>query len=55
MENHLGVVGYSSEEIQIRVCYGILSVLGSGLQFAQINREQLVICGKVDCVTLLRR
>jgi sporulation protein YqfC len=55
VENHLGVIGYSSEEIQIRVCYGVLSVSGSGLQFAQINREQLVICGRVDCVSLLRR
>lgn len=55
VENHLGVIGYSSEKIQIRVCYGVLSVSGSGLQFAQINREQLVICGRVDCVSLLRR
>ena len=55
VENHLGVVGYSSEEIQVRVCYGILSVLGTALQFVQMNHEQLVICGKVNSITLLRR
>lgn len=55
VENHLGVIGYSSEEIKVRVCYGILSVLGTALQFVQMNREQLVICGEVNSITLLRR
>lgn len=55
IENHLGVVGYSSEEIQIKVSYGTLSVSGCGLCFAQINREQLVINGQIDSIILLRR
>ena len=55
VENHLGVVGYSTEEIQIKVCFGVLVVLGCGLRFVQINREQLVINGQIDSITLLRR
>ena len=55
IENHLGVIGYSSEEIQVKVCYGKLSVAGSCLQFMQINREQLVITGRIDTVALYGR
>lgn len=55
IENHLGVVGYSSEEVQIKVCYGILSVSGYSLKFLQINKEQLVINGKINSVAILGR
>ena len=55
IENHLGVVCYCPEEIQIKVCYGIISVAGQGLQFMQLNREQLVVNGRIDNVSLLMR
>ena len=55
VENHQGVIGYSPEEIQIKVKYGALSVMGCGLTFMQINREQLVISGHINSVTLFRR
>ena len=55
IENHLGVVGYSLFEIQIKVDYGILCVLGDGLKFAQINKEQLVINGRIDTISVFRR
>lgn len=55
IENHLGVVGYSAEQIHIKVCYGVLSVVGCGLRFSQINREQLVINGQIESITLIRR
>ena len=55
IENHRGVVGYSPVEIQIKVRYGKLSVAGSCLKFMQISREQLVITGKIDSVTLCGR
>lgn len=55
VENHLGVVGYSTEEIQIKVSYGVLCITGCGLKFTQIQREQLVINGRIDTVMLLRR
>lgn len=55
IENHLGVIGYSLEEIQIKVSYGKLTVSGAQLRFMQISREQLVITGKIDTVALRGR
>ena len=54
IENHQGVIGYSAEEIQIKVCYGKISLTGCKLNFAQINREQLVITGDICGITLFR-
>lgn len=54
IENHQGVIGYSTEEIQIKVCYGRISLTGSKLCFAQINREQLVVTGEIRGITLCR-
>ena len=54
IENHQGVIGYSSEEIQIKVCYGKIALTGYKLNFAQINREQLVITGEIRGITLYR-
>ena len=55
IENHLGVAAYSLEEIDVKVYYGTLSICGQGLCFAQINHNQMVINGKIETVTLLRR
>lgn len=55
IENHRGVIGYSSDEIQIKVSYGKLSVTGSCLTFMQISKEQLVITGKISAVALIGR
>lgn len=52
IENHLGVVAYSLEEIQVKVCYGKLSVVGQCLKFMQINKEQLVITGQIESIHL---
>lgn len=55
IENHLGVLGYSLEEIQIKVSYGMLSVKGEQLKLIQMSNEQLVIKGHIDTLELLRR
>ena len=55
IENHGGVTGYGRCRIQVRVRYGLISVCGEGLQLARMTREQLVISGRVDSVTLCRR
>ena len=52
IENHLGVVAYSLEEIEVKVCYGKLAVVGQCLKFMQINKEQLVITGQIEGVHL---
>lgn len=52
IENHLGVLAYSLEEIQIKVSYGKLSVTGTQLKLLEMNREQLVIQGNIDSLAL---
>lgn len=55
IENHRGVLSYGSEQIRACVSYGELVVCGCGLELARMTREQLVICGRIDSVCLVRR
>ncbi len=54
VENHCGVIAYGSSEICVKVRYGVLSVRGSGLKLARMTKEQLVIIGRIDCVSIHR-
>lgn len=55
IENHLGVLAYSLEEIQVKVSYGKVMVTGNNLKLMQLSREQLVITGHIDTLQLYRR
>ena len=55
IENHDGVMGYSRERILVKVKFGCISVCGCGLELLKMTREQLVIRGRIDAVTLQRR
>lgn len=55
IENHFGVMGYSTERILVKVKYGCVCVCGCGLELLRMTREQLVIRGRIDSVTLQRR
>ena len=55
IENHKGVVEYCRERIAIRMAYGQIVVCGSGLELARMSKEQLVILGRIDGLTLCRR
>ena len=55
IENHCGVKAYSREKILVRVQYGYVCVCGCGLELRRMTREQLVIRGKIDGITLHRR
>lgn len=55
IENHQGVNQYGRDEICVKVQYGHISVKGCGLELARMTKEQLIICGRIDCVTLCRR
>lgn len=55
IENHQGVTAYCREQIQIRVGFGELCVCGAGLELMQMTGQQLVICGRIDSVNLIRR
>jgi len=55
IEHHGGIREYSRERIGVKVKYGLVQVCGSCLELRCMTREQLVICGKIDGITLLRR
>lgn len=55
VENHRGVSAYSSERILINVEFGAVCVCGCGLRLLCMTREQLVIRGRIDTVSLQRR
>lgn len=55
IENHRGVCRYAEDRICVRVAYGEVAVAGRGLELARMTREQLVINGCIDGVTLIRR
>lgn len=52
IENHLGIIRYGNEEINVKVRGGIICVLGSGLEIVCVAKEKIVICGHIDCVRL---
>ena len=52
IENHDRVLGYSPDQICIKVSYGELCVSGKQLVFAKLSAEQLVITGCVESVLL---
>lgn len=55
IENHFGIQGYSRERILVKVKYGYVCVCGGCLEILRMTREQLVIRGRIDGVTLQRR
>ena len=55
IEHHRGVQEYSRERIGIKMRYGQIVVCGCGLEMLQMTKEQLVIRGKIDSITLHRR
>ena len=54
IENHLGVLAYSLNEIQIKVKFGKFVVEGQKLELMQMDRAQLVIRGQIDSVQVVR-
>lgn len=55
IENHFGVKAYSRESVLVKVPFGCVRVCGCNLEIQRMTREQLIIQGKIDSVTLLRR
>lgn len=55
IEHHAGVTEYGREKIQVKMCYGCLCVCGSGLELARMSAEQLIITGRIDSISMIRR
>ena len=55
VENHQGVTEYSRCRIGATVSFGRVLVCGENLELARMTQRQLVITGRVEGVTLMRR
>lgn len=55
IENHMGVTEYGADQIRVQVRYGQICVRGERMELARMTKEQLVIAGRIDSVTLIRR
>ena len=54
IENHKGITMYGCREICVKVSYGLLSIYGSDLELARMTRQQLVIAGRIEGISLHR-
>lgn len=54
IENHKAVTMYGCNEIRIRFSYGQLSICGSCLELVRMSKQQLVITGQIERLTLHR-
>ncbi len=52
IENHAGVLGYTSNEICVATHGGAIHISGSGLKIQQITNERLIITGCVKNIQL---
>lgn len=55
IERHNGVTEYSPQRICVGVSYGVVSIIGRELKLMRMSKEQVVICGRVDEISILRR
>ena len=55
IENHLGLTQYSHQKICVKVKFGQIAVCGCHLELDQMTRQQLIISGQIDTVTIIRR
>lgn len=55
VERHGGVTQYSTNQICVKVRYGIVRICGCSLELTCMTKGQLIISGKIDSVHLIRR
>lgn len=54
IEHHQGVSSYTTEQVSVRVRYGQICVYGDQLCIARMTKEQLVVCGSIKEVSLVK-
>ena len=54
IENHRGVIEYGTQTIRVKVKFGQICICGSGLELTKMTKGQLIICGRVNAVQLIR-
>ncbi len=55
IENHLGIIAYGSRETCVKVKYGSVKICGTCLEIAKMTKQQLIITGCIDTISLHRR
>lgn len=55
IENHKGVKEYGQNKITVCVRYGVLTICGEGMRLCRMHGPQLVILGRIDQITVVRR
>ena len=55
VEGHRGVSEYNECSIDVKVCFGVVKILGCNLKLSVLDDNKLVISGAVQCVQLVRR
>lgn len=55
IENHFGVTAYCLSQVNVKMKYGQVQVCGSSLMLEHMSRAKLVITGRIDGITLIRR
>ena len=54
VENHIGILEYGWDRIGIRVCYGVITVVGRNLQLRRMSGGKLLVEGKIDGIEVKR-
>ena len=54
IEHHCGVTQYGRCRICVRVKYGAVIIIGTGLELARMTGQQLIITGAIQAVQLER-
>lgn len=55
IENHRGITSYNDNAICVSVSFGTVQVSGCNLALNHMTDQMLVICGKIDCISIIRR
>lgn len=55
IEKHGGITQYSTSRICVKVSYGTLAVCGNSLELVQMSRDNAVITGQIEGISICRR
>lgn len=55
VENHLGIYEYSPTQILVTVEFGLVKICGHSMEICKMTKEQMVICGAIQSVSLCGR
>lgn len=53
IENHRGIIEYSSEILRINSNIGIIKIIGKNLYIKEISKEEIFIVGDVNIIEII--